>query len=199
MTSYSRIPQLPPSDFVPFAAWIATWSDSVCRIRSHSQPHDKSHAGSGHMESPSSVYMLFHVCRITHNACRLRLPRIWNPSLSQSYNRNCIAVTGWALIFSRIIRAQYWQFERVFHADGQLGQWSCNSSIYWLLRWGMAGRSSIFIREYLTSAVGVNLRRSEVERIGRTHSTSQYWYHGYVSQGVGYIICQLKVNAAYGV
>ena len=32
------------------------------------------------MESPSSVYMLFHFCRITHNACRLRLPRIWNPS-----------------------------------------------------------------------------------------------------------------------
>ena len=72
--------QLPPSDFVPFAAWIATWSDSVCRIRSHSQPHDKSHAVSGHMESPSSVYKLFHFCRITHNACRLRLPRIWNPS-----------------------------------------------------------------------------------------------------------------------
>ena len=41
----------------------------------------KSHAVSGHMESPSSVYMLFHFCRITHNACRLRLPRIWNPSL----------------------------------------------------------------------------------------------------------------------
>ena len=82
MTSYSRIPQLPPSDFVPFAAWIATWSDSVCRIRSHSQPHDKSHAVSGHMESPSSVYMLFDFCRITHNACRLRLPRIWNLSVT---------------------------------------------------------------------------------------------------------------------
>ena len=24
--------------------------------------------------------MLFDFCRITHNACRLRLPRIWNPS-----------------------------------------------------------------------------------------------------------------------
>ena len=61
---------------VPYAPWIATWSDTVCRIRSHSQPHDKSHAVStlsGHMESPwaSSVYMLFHFCRITHNACRL--------------------------------------------------------------------------------------------------------------------------------
>ena len=72
LTSYSRISQLSPSDFVPVAASIATWSDSVCRIRSHSQPHDKSHAVSGHMESPSSVYMLFHFCRITHNACRLR-------------------------------------------------------------------------------------------------------------------------------
>ena len=86
MTSYSRISQLPPSDFVPFAAWIATWSDSVCRIRSHSQPHDKSHAVSGHMESLSSVYMLFHFCRITHNACRLRLPRIWNPSLKLGFH-----------------------------------------------------------------------------------------------------------------
>ena len=86
MTSYSRISQLPPSDFVPFAAWIATWSDSVCRIRSHSQPHDKSHAVSGHMESPSSVYMLFHFCRITHNACRVRLPRIWNPSFTLQLN-----------------------------------------------------------------------------------------------------------------
>ena len=38
------------------------------------------------MESPSSVYMLFHFCRITHNACRLRLPRIWNPSLSRGIN-----------------------------------------------------------------------------------------------------------------
>ena len=82
LTSYSRISQLSPSDFVSVAAWIATWSDSVCRIRSHSQPHDKSHAVYGHMESPSSVYMLFHFCRITHNACRLRLPRIWNPSFT---------------------------------------------------------------------------------------------------------------------
>ena len=65
-----------------FPAWIATWNDSVCRIRSHSQPHDKSHAVSGHMEPPSSVYMLFHFGRITHNACRLRLPRKWNPSLT---------------------------------------------------------------------------------------------------------------------
>ena len=64
----------------PFAAWIATWSNSVCRIRSHSQPHEKSHAVSGHMESSSSVYMLFHYCRITNNACRLRLPLKWNPS-----------------------------------------------------------------------------------------------------------------------
>ena len=80
LMSYSRIPQLPPSDFVPFAARIATWSDSVCCIRSHSQPHEKSHTASGHMESPSSVYLLFDVCLITHNACRLRLPRIWNPS-----------------------------------------------------------------------------------------------------------------------
>ena len=78
LTSYSWSSQLPPSDFVHFA----TWSDSVCRIRSHSQPHDKSHAVSEHMESPSSVYMLFHFFRITHNACRL--PRIWNPSLSPS-------------------------------------------------------------------------------------------------------------------
>ena len=60
LTSYSRIPQLQPSDCVLFAA--ATWSDSVCRICSHSQPHDKSHAVSGHMESPSSVYMFFHFC-----------------------------------------------------------------------------------------------------------------------------------------
>ena len=36
------------------------------------------------MESPSSVYMLFDFCRITHNACRLRLPRIWNPSFMQA-------------------------------------------------------------------------------------------------------------------
>ena len=50
----------------------------------------KSHAVSGHMESPSSVYMLFHFCRITHNACRLRLPRIWNPSFS---NENYAHVT----------------------------------------------------------------------------------------------------------
>ena len=91
LTSYSRISQLPPSDFVPFAAWIATWSDSVCRVRSQSQPHDKSHAVSGHMESPSSVYMLFDFCRITHNACRLRLPRIWNPSF-RSMHAGC---SGW--------------------------------------------------------------------------------------------------------
>ena len=77
MMSYSRISQLPPSDVVPFAAWIATWIDSVCRIRSHSQPHDKSHAVSGHMEAPSSVYMLFHFFRITHNACRLS--RVYTP------------------------------------------------------------------------------------------------------------------------
>ena len=32
---------------------------------------------------PSSVYMFFHFFRITHNACRLRLPRIWNPSLNE--------------------------------------------------------------------------------------------------------------------
>ena len=87
LTSYLRISQLPSSDFVPVAAWIATWSDSVCRIRSHSQPHDKSHAVSGYMESPSSVYMLFHFCRITHNACRLRLPRIWNPIFSRHLHR----------------------------------------------------------------------------------------------------------------
>ena len=42
------------------------------------------------MESPSSIYMLFHFCRIMHNACRLRLPRIWNPSLSP--DEDCIGV-----------------------------------------------------------------------------------------------------------
>ena len=40
---------------------------------SHSQPHDKSHAVSGHMESPSSVYMLFHFRRITHAAYAYRV------------------------------------------------------------------------------------------------------------------------------
>ena len=79
-------PPLPPSDFVHSAAWIATWSDSVCRIRSHSQPHDKSHAVSGHMESPSYVDIIFDFCRITHNACRLRLRRIWNPSFKLGFH-----------------------------------------------------------------------------------------------------------------
>ena len=86
LTSYSRIPNFRHPFSHPFAAWIDTCSDSVCRIRSHSQPHDKSHAVSGHMESPSSVYMIFHFVRITHNACRLRLPGIWNPSFTENYS-----------------------------------------------------------------------------------------------------------------
>ena len=75
LTSYSRKPQLPPSDFAPF-----------CRMNRylerfnlpHTQPfaavgYDKSHAVSGHMESPSSVYMLFHFWRITHAAYAYRV------------------------------------------------------------------------------------------------------------------------------
>ena len=80
LTSYSRNPQLPPFDFAPFCRMnrylerfnlphtqpFAAVRQIACRIRTY--------------ETPSSVYMLFHFCRITHNACRLRLPRIWNPS-----------------------------------------------------------------------------------------------------------------------
>ena len=80
LTSYSRNPQLPPSDVAPFCR-MNRYLERFSLL--HTQPfaaYDKSHAVSGHMESPSSVYLLFHFCRITHNACRLRLPRIWNPS-----------------------------------------------------------------------------------------------------------------------
>ena len=45
------------------------------------------------MESPSSVYMLFDFCRIMHNACRLRLPRIiFYGILALAGNRSTLAL-----------------------------------------------------------------------------------------------------------
>jgi len=79
LTSYSGFTHL----VLFFAVRIAIWRDTVCRIRIGKQPQDKSHAASGHMESSTSVYMLFHFCR---------MPRIWNLSLRNysqtTYNNN---------------------------------------------------------------------------------------------------------------
>ena len=47
--------------------------------------------------------MLFHFCRITHNACHLRLPRIWNPSFISNAGLQppvygaCTAILIWVI------------------------------------------------------------------------------------------------------
>ena len=54
---------------------FATWSDSVFRIRSHSQPHDKSHAVSG-VTPPTygiTLVRLHAFPFLPDNACRLRI------------------------------------------------------------------------------------------------------------------------------
>jgi len=61
---WRHIYQIPPSVFLQVAVWIATWSDSVYRIRIDTQAQDKSYAASGHMEALSPVYMLFRFCGI---------------------------------------------------------------------------------------------------------------------------------------
>ena len=71
MTSYSRIPQLPPSDFVPFAAWIATWGDSVCRISSHT-----------HAAYAYRVYGILACC-ISRNAYMAQVTACTNKAVNQ--------------------------------------------------------------------------------------------------------------------
>ena len=87
------------------AVRIATWSDSVCHIRIGTQPQDKSHATSGHMESSTSVYMVFHFCRIhmPHTACmESQLKSINFLCLIISYR--CRKCANWLLnIWSNII------------------------------------------------------------------------------------------------
>ena len=88
MMSYSRIPQLSPSDFVPYSLHGAIQFAAYSAIRSRTT--NRMPYPDIIMESPSSVDMLFHFCRITHNACRLRLPRIWNPSLRKNTSHDLV-------------------------------------------------------------------------------------------------------------
>ena len=66
-----------PSDNCKVDARIATWSDSFCRIRKHSQPNEITHYADGNMESSLGFYILFDFCRMTRNALRMRITRLW--------------------------------------------------------------------------------------------------------------------------
>ena len=101
LTSYSRNPQLPPSDFEPF-----------CRMNRYlerfSLPHTQPFAAVRQIACRIRTYGITLVSVhafpfLPDNACRLRLPRIWNPSFISNAGLQppvygaCTAILIWVI------------------------------------------------------------------------------------------------------